>query len=139
MDVFADTLYWIAVSRPGDPWAAAAQTARSAIPNARLITTEEVLSEFLTALSRGGPAIRTAAVQLVRAIMNSAEVHVVAQSHESFSEGLENYAARADKSYSLVDCISMQTMRRLGIQYALTNDHHFAQDGFSVLIPSRSD
>lgn len=139
MDVFADTLYWIAVSRPGDPWAAAAQAARMSVARARIVTTEEVLSEFLTALSRSGPAIRSTAVQVVRAIINSLDVHVVAQSHESFADGLDLYATRADESYSLVDCISMQTMRRLNIRQVLTNDHHFAQDGFSVLIQSRSD
>jgi predicted nucleic acid-binding protein len=38
--------------------------------------------------------------------------------------------ARPDKGYSLVDCISMQTMRTEGLTEALTNDRHFEQEGF---------
>jgi hypothetical protein len=40
---------------------------------------------------------------------------------------------RADKNYSLTDCISMQTMRREGITEALTTDKHFEQEGFRAL------
>ena len=28
----------------------------------------------------------------------------------------------------------MNTMRRLGIDIAITNDHHFAQEGFQILL-----
>ena len=41
---------------------------------------------------------------------------------------------RPDKGYSLVDCISMGTMKKLGIRQVLTNDHHFEQEGFAILI-----
>jgi hypothetical protein len=43
------------------------------------------------------------------------------------------YSARPDKGYSLVDCISMQTMWREGIAEVLTNDRHFEQEGFRAL------
>ena len=39
-------------------------------------------------------------------------------------KGLDFYASRADKAYSLVDCISMDTMRQMGLTEVLTNDHH---------------
>jgi len=29
----------------------------------------------------------------------------------------------------------MQTMRREGLTEVLTNDHHFTQEGFSILFP----
>ena len=48
--------------------------------------------------------------------------------------GLELYEHREDKEYSLTDCISMFAMREHKITRALTNDHHFAQEGFEVLI-----
>jgi predicted nucleic acid-binding protein len=35
--------------------------------------------------------------------------------------------------YSLTDCISMDTMRQLGIAEVLTNDRHFEQEGFRAL------
>jgi uncharacterized protein len=137
VEVFADTLYWIAIARPNDPWVAAARQARSAVGNATLVTTDEVLSEFLTALSNGGPALRQTAVKMVRAILDSSDVRVVAQSRQSFLVGLAHYEARADKSYSMVDCICMQAMRERGITQALTNDHHYLQDGFVALIARR--
>ena len=32
------------------------------------------------------------------------------------------------------DCISMDTMRQMGLTEVLTNDHHFTQEGFTILI-----
>jgi predicted nucleic acid-binding protein len=61
-------------------------------------------------------------------------VTVYRQSRESFLAGLRLYEQRSDKAYSLVDCISMTTMRRHGISEVLTNDHHFTQEGFKVVL-----
>ncbi len=58
---------------------------------------------------------------------------VLPQSHESFSDGFELYQARADKGYSLTDCISMNACRERGITEILTHDVHFEQEGFRVL------
>jgi uncharacterized protein len=55
------------------------------------------------------------------------------QARQSFLAGLELYRARPDKGYSLVDCISMQTMRLEGLKEALTNDRHYEQEGFRAL------
>lgn len=134
MEVFADTLYWIATARPNDPWATAAREAKASLRDAKLVTTEEVLSELLTALAGGGPTLRRAAATMVRTILSSPEVRVVSQSGESFLAGLAYYESRLDKSYSMVDCISMQVMRSQQIEAVLTNDHHFTQDGFVTLI-----
>jgi predicted nucleic acid-binding protein len=60
-------------------------------------------------------------------------VRVIEQSRSSFLSGLDFYQSRPDKGYSLVDCISMQTMRREGLTDALTNDRHFEQEGFRAL------
>ncbi|HEY2416129.1 MAG TPA: hypothetical protein VGI40_28060 [Pirellulaceae bacterium] len=66
--VFADTLYWVAIVRPNDPWQEPAQRARQEIGAAHLVTTDEVLSEFLTALSSGGSEVRTRAMTTARRI-----------------------------------------------------------------------
>jgi hypothetical protein len=65
--------------------------------------------------------------------MDSLEVRVTPQSRESFLGGLPLYRARPDKGYSLVDCISMYTMRKEGLTEVLTNDRHFEQEGFRAL------
>ncbi len=77
--VFADTLYWVAIILPNDPWKEPAERARKAVGDARLVTTDEVLSEFLTALSSGGPQVRLRAVNTVRRILANSDITVVAQ------------------------------------------------------------
>jgi predicted nucleic acid-binding protein len=84
-------------------------------------------------LAERGPNWRAAATKAVRRILEDGRVTVHPQSRESFMDGLRLYEQRLDKGYSLVDCVSMSTMRRQGITEVLTNDSHFAQEGFKVL------
>ena len=133
--IFADTLYWIAIFLPDDSWASAARTVP--LLGARLVTTEEVLTEFLTAVSAYGDRTRVLACHLVREILNDPAVEVLPQSHESFLAGLALYEHRPDKNYSLTDCISMNVMKRLGIREVLSNDRHFEQEGFLRLLARR--
>ncbi len=46
--------------------------------------------------------------------------------------GLKRYQRRLGKGYSLVDRTSMNAIRRLGIREILTDDRHFAQEGFRL-------
>lgn len=134
--VFADTLYWLAVFVPGDEWAEAARAVD--LSDAFLVTTEEVLGEFLTAVCARGDHARSLACRLVREILNDPSIEVLAQSHESFLAGLELYERRPDKQYSLADCITMNVMRRMRVQEILTNDRHFSQEGFTRLLVRRT-
>ncbi len=133
--VFADTLYWIAIFLPNDPWASAATSID--LMGAALVTTEEVLAEFLTAVSGHGDQTRRLACKFVRAILNDPDIQVVEQSHTSFLGGLTLYEKRPDKQYSLADCISMNVMRRMKIREILTQDRHFFQEGFVRLLPRK--
>jgi len=132
--VFADSLYWIAMARPGDQWNGPASVARKGLGEAVIVTTDEVLAEFLNALSSYGPPLRKTTVRMVRAIMNDPNVRVIPQTRDGFLAGLQRYDDRQDKKYSLTDCISMNVMKAKGISEVLTNDHHFAQEGFEVLV-----
>ena len=132
--VFADTMYWIALASLHDQWHAAAIRVSRALAGVLIVTTEEVLAEFLAHFSGRGPAMRTAAVRFVEGIQADASILVREQSHQTFSHGLALYKARPDKGYSLVDCISMETMRREGITEVATHDAHFSQEGFSILL-----
>jgi predicted nucleic acid-binding protein len=137
--VFADALYWIATVKPNDPYQRAAMEAREAVGPCILVTTDEVLGEFVTAFSNGGSGMRARAVRTVRNILDSPEVQVVAQSRHSFLRALDRFSNRPDKEYSLTDCSSMNAMDAEGIQDVLTNDHHFQQEGYNVLIrPTQS-
>ena len=59
---------------------------------------------------------------------------ILPQTRELFDAGLALYAARLDKGYSLTDCMSMVVCHDLGIEQVLSHDHHFAQEGFAVLL-----
>lgn len=133
-EVFADTLYWIAVTYPDDMWHSFAVEAFKRLGPVHLVTTDEVLIEFLTALSAAGAYYRRKAAGAVRGILASEDVTVLPQSRATFLAGLDLYERRADKGYSLTDCVSMNAMRELGLAEILTNDHHFEQAGFVVLI-----
>lgn len=132
--VFADSLYWTATVRPHDPWADRAKAAEEELRNALLVTTDEVLTEFLAALGQSGPVVRQAAVKAVRSILSDPNIRVIEQTREGFLRGLDRYESRQDKDYSLTDCISMNVMEDEGMTEVLTNDHHFEQEGFVILI-----
>jgi predicted nucleic acid-binding protein len=129
---FADTFYWIALINPGDRYFQEARRFDDLLSDGSVYTTEEVLVEVLTFFA-GDFWLRRRAVETVREILSDPAVHVIPQSHQSFTSGFDLYAARPDKGYSLTDCVSIQTMRREGLTEALTGDRHFEQEGFRVL------
>ncbi len=137
--VFADTLYWIAIVKPNDPWTEPAKKARLHIGKARIVTTDEVLIEFLNSFAPYGNYLRQQAVEWVEAISSNSNVKVLPQTRDSFLRGVELYGHRLDKGYSLTDCISMNTMKTESVSDILTNDTHFMQEGFNVLIKRDED
>jgi len=99
----------------------------------RIITSADVLVEYLAFFAKAGPHVRAQAGRLVARLLQDPRVVVVPQSHKLFLDGLDLYRGRLDKGYSLTDCISMLIMRRQGITEILTHDRHFEQEGFRAL------
>ncbi|AGA24817.1 type II toxin-antitoxin system VapC family toxin [Singulisphaera acidiphila] len=132
--VFADAVYWIAIANPKDQWHSNVINLTGSLGQASLITTEEVLDEFLTHYSGHGPILRQVAARMVEKALANPQVIVRPQSHQTFLDGLALYKARPDKEYSLTDCISMAAMRQEGITEVLTHDGHFTQEGFTRLL-----
>jgi predicted nucleic acid-binding protein len=132
--VFADTLYWGAVLNPRDQYRSRTIRTQKALGDTHLVTTDEVLTELLDGLAQRGTHLREVAAQAVRTILKDRRATVHPQSRESFLSGLRLYEQRSDKGYSLVDCISMTTMRRQKILEVLTNDYHFIQEGFKIVL-----
>ena len=64
--VFADTFYWLALARPRDPWHAEATNWLIANPTTLIVTTDEVLTEYLNGLSKAGTTARQYATSMVR-------------------------------------------------------------------------
>lgn len=113
--LFADTFYWVALTSTDDAaHDRAIGLSRSLAPD-KIVTTDEVLCEYLAFFASARPTVRAQAGNNVVDLMKNPAIFVIPQSRESFIAGLELYRARPDKGYSLTDCISMQTMRREGL------------------------
>ncbi len=132
-EIFADAFYWIALANPADQWHTAAQDFDGNHTDAFLVTTEEVLTEFLNYFAEAGEHKRTIAGQMCLQVCNHPSILVLPQSSNSFARGFELYQNRLDKGYSLTDCISMSVCRTRGIGQILTHDGHFGQEGFLIL------
>lgn len=128
---FADTVYLLALLNPQDQWHEPAS--RLTRPSQeRLVTTGWVLMEVGNALAESRHRVLFA--NFVRGLMTAALVEIVPATMDWFERGLQMYASRPDKGWSLTDCISFLVMQERGITEALTNDHHFAQAGFQILL-----
>jgi predicted nucleic acid-binding protein len=132
--VFADALYWVALAHRKDQWHDRAVLASQQLGAVPLVTTDEVLDEFLAHFSGYGNRLRTRAARTVRDLFGNPSIEIIPQTRQSFLDGLALYEARPDKEYSLTDCISMATMRHEGIIEVLTHDDHFTQEGFIKLL-----
>ncbi|WP_204103781.1 MULTISPECIES: PIN domain-containing protein [Spirulina sp. CCY15215] len=131
--VFADTFYWYALINPRDEWHQRVKDFNRTLINTHLVTTDEILTELLNFFSSYDAYMKNGVIRRVQDILNSDRVAVIAQTRSSFVNGLTLYQNRTDKGYSLTDCISMQTMKKLGITEILTHDRHFTQEGFTIL------
>ncbi|MEX5283252.1 MAG: PIN domain-containing protein [Nitrospiraceae bacterium] len=124
--VFADTVYWIALTNPHDQHHEVACKVSATHGRGRIVTSEAVLTEYLNALPEKGPSVRKAAILSVEAILSDPLVTVLPLSRRSFQKGFAFYKTRPDKGYSLTDCLSMTMMRERKLRMVLTSDRHFA-------------
>jgi len=132
--VFADTTLYLALFSYDDAWHAKAVdwSRRNTRP---VVLTEFVLIEVGNALSE--PPARSLFLDLVRRLRLQKTTEIVPASTELVARGLELFAQRSDKGWSVTDCISFIVMRDRGITDAAA-DHHFEQAGFTLLLKSPS-
>jgi predicted nucleic acid-binding protein len=121
---------------PRDPFHGRVMSWGRNLGTLRLVTTDEVLTEVLNWFSGAGPYWRGKTATFVRNVRNDPDVAVLPQTRADFDAALALYEARPDKGYSLTDCRSMIALRALGVIEVLTNDHHFSQEGFTILFPT---
>ena len=129
--VFADTAYYLALLTPGDEHHSAALRCSEHITGP-IVVTDFVLLEVGNTLS--GSRRRAAFPEPVRRLRNDPDTEVVPLSRQLMDKGLNLYARRPEKEWSLTDCTSFVVMRERGLTEALTADHHFEQAGFTVLL-----
>ncbi|HMS41126.1 MAG TPA: hypothetical protein PKE69_12925 [Pyrinomonadaceae bacterium] len=132
--LFCDTLYFTALVNPKDQWHQSAIEIEPLVETVDLVTTEEVLTEFLNFYCEFGGRMRFEVSGYVRQILLNPKFEIIGRGEMSFLYALELYESRLDKGYSLTDCISMNVCRNLGITEILTHDHHFEQEGFKILL-----
>jgi predicted nucleic acid-binding protein len=128
---FADTFYFFALLNPSDK-AHAAAVRWASKPGGPLITTYWVLTEVADAMS--APENRQSALTLISGLRRNPAVEILPPVLELFDRGLDLYAQRADKSWSLTDCISFAVMSERGLSEALIGDHHFEQAEFRAML-----
>jgi len=73
-------------------------------------------------------------VKLVEDLRRRTSIRILPASTDLLDGGLAIYGRRADKAWSLTDCISFVVMEQMGLSEALTADRHFGQAGFTVLL-----
>jgi len=120
---FADTFYWIALTNPKDSAHKKVLQFTAKLAARSVITTDEVLTEFL-AFCASDQRLRREAGLAVDRLIQDPDLHIVPQSRSTFLARLKLYNARPDKGYSLTDCISMKMMRRESILHRPTKIPH---------------
>jgi len=131
---FVDTGFVIAMASPRDQFHAVAgrlfqQVDREAI---RLVTSQAIILEIGASFSR--LSFRPSAVRLIEAMRVDPNVEVVPLTDALLERAFELFRDRADKEWSLTDCVSFEIMREPDISDALTPDAHFGQAGFKALM-----
>jgi uncharacterized protein len=129
--VFADSYYYLAAVNERDQGHAKAVEFVQSF-RGRTITTEWVLTEVGDALAQ--PRMRPAYLELLESVQTDAQTTIVEASHDLFARGVDLFADRSDKNWSLTDCISFVVMNDHNIREALTADQHFNQAGFVSLL-----
>jgi predicted nucleic acid-binding protein len=132
---FVDSWYFIALANPFDSHYAAAERLNRIHRPTALVTHDGIFIEVLNFFCEYGRSNRERAARMIRRAALEFTVHAV--DRPLFSRAVDLYERRPDKAYSLADCMSMVVMRERGITHVLTNDHHFRQEGFTVLSDAR--
>jgi uncharacterized protein len=133
---FADTSFWIALSSRRDQYHAQAIGWHAAVmrTGSKIVTTDAVLWEWLNALADA--STRVIAAEGYRRAHADGRVEVVPFEPELNDAAVELYRSRADKDWSLTDCLSFVVMDQRRLHEALTTDHHFQQAGMKALMLS---
>jgi predicted nucleic acid-binding protein len=128
-EFFLDTGYLIALEDADDQsHPQAIEHWRSLRKPPPLVTTSYVLDEVVTFFNARGEHAK--AVELGEMLLSSPSIIMIHVDEALLRRGLAFMENRADKRYSLTDCISFVVMEERRISVALAFDKHFEQAGF---------
>ena len=130
--VFADAFFYLALANPNDPANSRADSIAASHPGL-IVTTRWVLTEVADGMARS-PQWRGWFFNFHNRLIVDPKTRIVPYSDDLYEAGLDLYARRPDKQWSLTDCVSFVVMHREGNTEALTGDQHFVQAGFVALL-----
>lgn len=130
MRVFVDTSAFLAVLNADNLNHSAAKLAWNTLllSETPLVTTNYVLVETFALLQRRFGVSATRSFQ--ESITPLLQIDWIDEA--THKAGLQAMLTANRRSLSLVDCISFEAMRRLGIATAFAFDAHFAEQGFAL-------
>jgi predicted nucleic acid-binding protein len=128
MMIFVDTSALLAVSFSGDNFAEAAQKVWADL----LAREDELVCNNYTILETISLLQRRFGLEVVKFFLDNIApaLHIVWVDESQHEAALSAVLAANRRELSLVDCISFETMRRLGIRRAFAFDPHFTELGF---------
>lgn len=128
---------WIALNNNRDQFHFEAQKLNRKLLKERYhyITTNFVLNETYTGLLM--KVGHLAAVDFGERIRRSKVTTVIHVSDEIEENAWQFFKRYSDKFFSFTDCTSFIIMQQLNLSEAFTNDHHFVQAGFSILLQGK--
>ena len=126
--VFADTYCFPALVHAND--LGHARTVAFTIAfKGRMVTTVWVLVELADALAFSALG-RAEFLATWNNLQADLDAEIIGCDNQLLASGIQLYAQRPDKGWSLTDCISFAVMRKQTIKRALAFDRHFTQAGF---------
>ena len=128
--VFGDTFFYQALLDERDP--AHSQALAQSRVRRTILTTEFILLELGNACARAEDHADFLA--LLAGIRASPRTRIISLDSRLLQRGLDLFAGRPDKNWSLTDCVSFVVMQDDGLTEALTGDAHFEQAGFKALL-----
>jgi predicted nucleic acid-binding protein len=133
-EIFVDTSDFVAVFNKRDQLHEKALEIENELGKIQKVTTELVLIEVLNYFCEFRLDIKDYVIKSTNYFISTKKIEIIPCSSEQFIEGFYFYKSRLDKGYSLTDCVSMNIMRERNIRKILTNDDHFEQEGFRILL-----
>lgn len=98
----------------------------------QFITSSAIITELINYYSSA--LLIPLAINLINVIEEAHNWEVVFVDAELYKAGFELRVKMTDKDWSMTDCITMVLAKHRKITRIFTNDHHFEQAGFEILL-----
>ncbi|MCR4290997.1 MAG: PIN domain-containing protein [Candidatus Scalindua sp.] len=132
--VFVDTSALIALGNQRDNFNMQAKSIKRELVKTqrKFITTSLVIVEVCNVFS--GLKFRSTAIEIVEGINQSNKWIYIDVDKELMARGFKRFKQMRDKEWGLVDCVSMIVAEEYDSTDIFTNDSHFKQAGFNILL-----